>query len=149
MTLDEQLEILQAAKRGEKIEWAFITLKEPRGWYEMLDASDRLFNFQAYDYRIADPYAELKAAALDPTKQIRYGKGDWFTGDDTRYWEFDQPINNYEIRDKPKPKEVVKYLCYEDEYGYLQHVRERLDKPSLISRVRRPAFDMECEVEDE
>jgi len=95
MTLDEQLEILQAAKRGEKIELAYITLKEPRGWHEMLCGSDKRFNFQAHAYRIVDPYAELKAAALDPTKQIRYGKGDWLTGGDTRYWEFDQPIGKY------------------------------------------------------
>jgi hypothetical protein len=152
MTLDEQIEILQAAKRGEKIEWAYITLKEPRGWYEMLCGSDKRFNFQAYDYRIVDPYAELKAAARDPTKQIRCHKGDWVTGDEKLWrikWEFNRPINNYEIRDKPNEKRKVKYLCY----AAVGFGEQLFWYPSTTKTheylKRRPAFDKECEVEDE
>ncbi len=47
----------------------------------------------------ADPYAELKAAARDPTKQVRLrGSEIWVEGD---FYVFDEPPENYEIRNKP------------------------------------------------
>lgn len=142
MTLDEQLEILKAAKRGEKIE-----VKTYVGWEKANIAYEFCFDFINFEYRIADPYAELKAAAKDPTKQIRSSKhGQWW--DATKIaWEWNQPVKFYEIRDKPKPKKVVKYLCVESPAGFLGWSIE--SSPILSGYKRRPAFDKECEVEDE
>ena len=55
------------------------------------------------NYRIKDPYAELKAAAADPTKQVRCGLGPWMDGGEYA-WEWLDGPHHYEIRDKPKPK---------------------------------------------
>ena len=53
-----------------------------------------------------DPYAELKAAAADPTKQIRYyfaPDGEWLAWVNSPYpWDFTLNPKYYEIRDKPK-----------------------------------------------
>ncbi len=52
------------------------------------------------EYRIRDPYRELKAAALDPNKRIQLrGSKAIFTGGN-----FDLPPEYYEILDKPKVK---------------------------------------------
>lgn len=148
MTLDEQLNILQAAKRGEKIEWGFRSDNGSR-WFTVNPNDSGHFNFGGYEYRIADPYAKLKAAAQDPMKQIRYcdeyGCTDWYNSGGI--WEFDKPLSCYEIRDKPKPKKVVKYLCY-SVYNALVW-REDGSKDPCSWWKRRPAFDKECEVEDE
>jgi len=54
-------------------------------------------------YRIKDPYAALKAAAKDPTKQIRVVDEEWpVDGEPT--WSWCYPPEDYEIRDKPKAK---------------------------------------------
>jgi hypothetical protein len=144
MTIDEQIEILQAAKRGEKIEY------ESLGEWAQWTYGD--FDFRSYQYRIADPYAELKAAAKDQTKQIRCISGDkkWYDGDpDNDSWEWTYSPNEYEIRDKPKPKKVAKYLCWEDiELKYLMWFNESAENETC-GMIRRPAFDKECEVEDE
>jgi len=65
-------------------------------------------------YRIKDPYRELKEAAADPTKQIRLKGRDWY-GDwygvgeyALQPWSFNYPLECYEIRDKPAPKQKVK-----------------------------------------
>ncbi|MCU0810098.1 MAG: hypothetical protein MUE59_03525 [Thiobacillaceae bacterium] len=147
MTVDEQLEILQAAKRGEKIEWAFSG--SDLTWYRVHDNKSFMFNFGTHAYRIADPYAELKAAAKDPTKQIRFEGGEWSDGDPKyghKLWVFDGALESYEIRDKPKPKKVVKYLCYDCD-GFLQWKLSGWAAPNYW--IRRPAFDKECEVEDD
>lgn len=58
-------------------------------------------------YRVKDPYAELKAAAADPTKQIRCGcYGAWRSSG--HKWGFDAPADSYEIRDKPDPYAELK-----------------------------------------
>jgi hypothetical protein len=73
--------------------------------------------------RPVDPYAELKTAAKDPTKQIRFnwginGWGEWC---DSGSWNFDSPPENYQIRDKPMVKTAYRRLWrwtnYE-QYGY-------------------------------
>jgi len=62
------------------------------------------------DYRVrdkpADPYAEPRAAAADPTKEIRmrHASGEWSDWASGPVWEFDCPPDRYEIRDKPKVK---------------------------------------------
>lgn len=55
-----------------------------------------------------DPYAELRAAAKDPTKQIRCGDGLW--RDAGYIWYFNSPIDMYEIRDKPAKKTAYRRL---------------------------------------
>ena len=66
-------------------------------------------NFQ---YRIKDPYRELKAAAADPTKQIRIkGAANWFDVGDYA-WNWDAPVEDYQIRDKPKAKvKMWQWVC--------------------------------------
>jgi hypothetical protein len=63
--------------------------------------------------RFEDPYAELKAAAKDPTKQIRIKGHKWIDAGEF-YWQFDAPVERYEIRDKPAPKQKKKLRmnCY-------------------------------------
>jgi hypothetical protein len=56
----------------------------------------------------ADPYAELKAAARDPTKQVRLrGSEIWVEGD---FYVFDEPPENYEIRNKPQKIKLLAYI---------------------------------------
>ena len=47
MTLDEQLEILQAAKEGKEIEYCIYN-----NWHTFRDAKIHRFNFDEYKYRI-------------------------------------------------------------------------------------------------
>ena len=57
-------------------------------------------------YRIKpepDPYAELKAAAKDPMKQVRLKCNPW-PKEDTLISMWAYPPEDYEIRDKPKAK---------------------------------------------
>ena len=67
------------------------------------------------EYRIRDPYRELKAAAADPTKQIRYNPPDSVGAewrDAGHGWEWCFPSEEYEIRDKPVEKKKVKLLAW-------------------------------------
>jgi len=154
MTLDEQLEILQAAKRGEKIERKLYFV-ENNPWTPIPTAIPHAFDFCNYFYRIADPYAELKAAAKDPTKQIRlqYNKDCDGNGEYSEWmnaghrWLWGNPPEDYEIRDKPKAKKVVKYRCWFSTFD--EQLHWLLHDPNGIGWHRRPAFDKECEVEDD
>lgn len=47
MTLDKQLEILQAAKKGKVIEYCI-----HNNWYTLQDVKTYEFNFLEYDYRV-------------------------------------------------------------------------------------------------
>ena len=53
-----------------------------------------------------------------------------------------------EVSDKPKAKKIVKYLCYETSQE-LRWFTENVWLNSIKSCKRRPAFDKECEVEDD
>lgn len=100
-------------------------------------------------YRRIDPYAELKKAAQDPTKQIRLlnANGEpsiWMDAGELG-WRWTYPPEEYEVRDKPKamdkPK-TVKYLCYEFPLGSLGWIKE--GKNNLNESFKRmPQFDME------
>jgi hypothetical protein len=93
------------------------------------------------EYRICDPYRELKAAAADPTKQVRYSSGDWKDVGTT--WAWSSPPEKYEIRDKPVEKRKVKLLAWIN-YGTLFWYTEDTDvQPSWI---RVPSEDKEVEV---
>lgn len=104
---------------------------------------------QIIAYRIlkeVDPYAELKAAAKDPTKQIRLrGAKSWVEGD---IFVFDEPPEAYEIRDKPKK---MKLLAWVEDNGNLTWRREGYVYGPHWGSVwkRAPAEDKEVEVEVE
>jgi hypothetical protein len=64
----------------------------------------------------ADPYAELKAADKDPTKEIRCiccGSGEWYSSDSPYPWKWSFPPEAYEIRDKPNSKKVIQPMPQE------------------------------------
>jgi hypothetical protein len=66
-------------------------------------------------YRLHDPYRELKEAAADLTKQIRYNPPDSVGAewrDAGHGWEWCFPPEEYEIRDKPVEKKKVKLLAW-------------------------------------
>jgi len=67
-------------------------------------------------HRIKDPYRELKEAAADPTKQIRINDLEWINCGDFD-WQFDSPVETYEIRDKPKAKVKMWQWIYKDAAG--------------------------------
>jgi hypothetical protein len=57
------------------------------------------------EYRIYDPYAELKAAAQDQTKQIRLIGGEWYDAGE-RVWLWVHTPDSYKIRNKPAARKV-------------------------------------------
>lgn len=111
------------------------------------EAGDYVWGSSITAYRVieekADPYAELKAAVKDPTKQIRCGKtGTW--GDAGTAWTFERPVQDYEIRNKPKK---MKLLAYIDEVS--GELLWRLEGYKLSSYWKRvPSEDKEIEVEE-
>ncbi len=93
-----------------------------------------------------DPYAELKAAAKDPTKQIRCGKtGAW--GKAGTAWTFERPVQDYEIRNKPKK---MKLLAWVEANGNLNWRKEGYEYGPYWARIwkRVPSEDKEIEVEE-
>ena len=102
------------------------------------------WDFNSCDYRIKDPYAALKEAAKDPTKQIRViGSNKWL--DAGTPWTWVWPPEDYEIRDKPKTTKKVKLLAYIDDWGEM-HTRTQ---PTTVSGWKRvPAEDKEIEVSE-
>lgn len=111
-TIQEQIAVMQHFAAGGKVEFC-----SGANW---LKCTDPLWNWLLFDYRIAeeaDPYAELKKAAADPTKQIRLldadDKGNHSEWKDSWYnWRWFFPPEEYEIRDKPKPMKKVKLLAW-------------------------------------
>lgn len=94
-----------------------------------------------------DPYAKLKAASADPTKQIRYTFQDGITDgwhDAGFDWNWDGVLTNYEIRDKPKTT-TVKLLAWFNG-NILIPQKEGTPVPDHWKRV--PAEDKEIEVEE-
>jgi len=89
-------------------------------------------------YRRIDPYRKLKEAAQDPTKQIRLIGYEWKDASDRWLWV--EPPENYEVRDKPAEKKLVKYLCYETPINALVWSRENV---VVTNCSRVPEFDKE------
>lgn len=90
------------------------------------------------EYRRIDPYRELKEAAKDPTKQIRLIGYEWKDASDRWLWV--EPPENYEVRDKPAEKKLVKYLCYETPINALVWSRENV---VVTNCSRVPELDKE------
>jgi hypothetical protein len=107
MTKHKHYDLIVAWAAGNEIEY----LNESDGrWYL---ASTPVWHGNN-EYRIRDPYRELKEAAKDPNKEINliknkdgvtYEDNDWHSGD---YWQFTEPPDWYVIRDKPKATKKVK-----------------------------------------
>jgi hypothetical protein len=116
---------------------------------EVFDARDNCWEvctpgwYEGVEYRIHDPYRELKEAAKDPTKQIRWQDGDW--KDVGATWEWSSSPKDYEIRDKPVEKKKVKLQLQawlvERELRWFDDLYE----PNS-SWVRVPSEDKEIEV---
>jgi len=138
-TIQDIIKVMQHFANGGEVE-----CRTARDWF---NAPNPSWNWGSADYRIkqpVDPYAELKAAAKDPTKQVRV------TGDDRwvdvgSHWSWDLPVSRYEIRDKPKPMKKVKLLAWftgerltwmSEDYSPLEHWN------------RAPSEDKEIEVEE-
>lgn len=111
-------------------------------WYEIRAWADGW----DIENKEADPYTELKAAAKDPTKQIRdkVANAPWYDCGDATKFAFILPASHYEIRDKPKTKKV-KLLAYLTSTG-LEWRKEWISAPD--SWVRVPSEDKEIEVEE-
>lgn len=107
-------------------------------WFVLGNAP--VWNFSVVDYRIKDPYTRLKAAAKDPTKQIRYLLSGWV--DAVACKRFDGVPEDYEIRDKPKPKKV-KLLAWFTGAALFWRTD---DTEAPDSWIRVPGEDREIEV---
>ena len=95
---------------------------------------------------VPDPYAHLKQAAADPTKQIRCRHSLGFNAGSGN-WNWCEPPEAYEIRDKPKTMKKVKLWAWlsgtnlfwrtanEDDYG-------------VEGWKRVPSEDKEVEIEE-
>ena len=143
-TIQEQIAVMQHFVDGGRVE-----RMDYKGDWHLVSAL--VWDWHVWDYRIVeeeevDPYAELKLAAADPTKQIRdkVANTPWY--DSTSFAVFTLPASHYEIRDKPKPMKKVKLLAW--------FTGERLtwmsEEYSPLEQWRRvPAEDKEIEVEDD
>jgi hypothetical protein len=113
--------------------------------WKHLPCDDDIVAYRIVEEAKADPYAELKAAAKDPTKQIKYTHPDG-TSDgwhDSGYdWQFSGLVHNYEIRNKLKK---MKLLAYID--GVSGELLWRLEGHKVSSYWKRfPSEDKEGEV---
>jgi len=101
------------------------------------------------EYRVYDPYRELKKAAEDPTKEvglikdykgIKYEHPRWEEG---TFWNWTSPPDHYEIRDKHNAKKQL-YAYFDQSKGifvYSCHLMEL--KSNQFIRV--PAKDIEID----
>ena len=139
-TIQEQIAVMQHFDDGGKVEMQYAD-----GTWKLNDAPQ--WEWCDIDYRIAeiDPYAELKKAAADQTKQIRCRHTDnWGVWkDNCSDWVWVLPVDCYEIRDKPKPMKKVKLLAWFD--GCVLFWRTENFMYESYKRV--PGKDMEIEVE--
>lgn len=108
---------------------------------------------EGWEFRIADPYRELKEAAKDPKKQIRYQSesGNWGEWHGPDIWTFEYPVERYQIRDKPKPKRKVKLYqwLYRSPNGELITTTHTEFGPTYADSKRLDETMIEVEVDDE
>lgn len=144
-SIKEQIKVMQHFADGGKVKVRY----GATGWKQVFNPK---WDWATFDYRIAeeaDPYAELKAAAADPTKQIRYKvNGVWMEWLDMtllREWSWCYPPEDYEIRDKPKSLRKVKLLAWfsGSVLGWWTGDKD------MTGWKRVPTEDKEIEVEDD
>lgn len=126
----------------EKAEYAHLSR------WKHLPCDDDIVAYRIVEEAKADPYAELKAAAKDPNKEIAIRGHEvtlgWHSG---KYWKFDRPVEDYVVRDKPKK---MKLLAWVEDNGNLTWRREGYVYGPHWGSVwkRAPAEDKEIEVEE-
>jgi len=101
-------------------------------------------------YRIKDPYRELKEAAADPEKQIRVANIANFPWRDAGTpWDWCLPVDQYEIRDKPKAKvKVWQWVMQHPKNGVYLTTSFYSEEPrDPVSKPLYPAPWTEIEVE--
>lgn len=137
-TIQEIIKVMQHFANGGEVEKHYGV----DGWEVVFNP---VWNWSTQDYRIkqpVDPYAELKAAAKDPTKQIRLAPyGEW-----TDYgfmWDWSFPPERYEIRDKPKPMKKIKLLAW-----LVMGQLLLIEDGRTCSGKRMPSQDIEGEIEE-
>ena len=96
------------------------------------------WNFDNCEYRIKDPYAALRGAWEDPTKEV------WTAFGLVNNPSFSFPPDCYEIRDKPKATKKVKLLAW---FGGRTMFWLLESEPSSPEWIRVPAEDKEITVE--
>lgn len=96
----------------------------------------------------ADPWAELRKAAADPTKQIRFKGGAWMDYSLELAVQTNSPLydpSDYEIRDKPKAMKRIKLLAWFSGYDLMW----RAENTHVDCRWKRvPSEDRIIEVEE-
>lgn len=144
----EQAEVMLHFWNGGEVEYAYRTSAN-KNWKKVYEP---LWDWCCYIYRVAeqgDPYAALKAAAKDPTKQIRCypfaeDDSDWINSDKGDGWTWYHSPDQYQIRDKPNPAKV-KFLAYATNFT-LFWVQSNIEADCQWKRV--PSEDKEVEVEE-
>jgi hypothetical protein len=115
--------------------------------WEHLPCDDDIVAYRIVEEAKVDPYAELRAAAKDPNKEIAIRGHEvtlgWHSG---KYWKFDYPVENYVVRDKPKVKKIklLAWLGLNQLHWYTEEETKSLPK----SWKRVPSEDKEIEVEE-
>ena len=142
-TIQEQIAVMQHFADGGQVE----RMNYKGDW---CIASAPVWDWHVFDYRIAeiDPYAELKKAEADPTKQVKIKR--WSNWVDSGYpWSWNLHPEQYEIRDKPKPMNKVKLLAwFRPHDGFITwRAEDRTMIPTYWKRV--PSEDKEIEVEND
>ena len=141
----ELIEIMQAYCDGAVIEY-----KQHMSSYWCV-ATTPTWAWDNIDFRVKDPYAELKVAAQDPTKQIRCLRDEMpMWSSDAFGWDFIEKFpyrkpSDYEIRDKPKAMKQIKLQAWYDG-GRLFWQSDEYKVSRSCKRV--PAEDKTIEVEE-
>ena len=141
----EMIEVMQHHINGGEVEIE----NYPNIW---IDSTRPRWDWSNCDYRIkVDPYAELKAASLDPTKQMRVLEYEgeyspWIDCGGKWRWTFDCPVESYEIRDKPKPTKQIKLLAWFSGVSLCWRVDEQDN--TWLGWDRVPSEDKVIEVEE-
>lgn len=138
------IEVMQAYVDGAEIEYRD---SDGGNW----DRTQPCWIWSDYNYRIVDPYAKLKAAAEDPTKQIRCiapmaANNEWISpGKHGWLWKWNYAPDQYEIRDKPK--RTAKLLAYYSNFDKSLHWTD-FERKSTHGWYRVPSEDKEVEIEE-
>lgn len=140
-TIQEQIAVMQHFAAGGKVKSTPLLVPY---WEENTDPAWNWIDFD-YDIMEEDPYAELKKAAADPTKQVKI-KG-WSNWVDSGYpWSWNLHQEHYEIRDKPKPMKKIKLLAWFDGNALFWRAEGYNADPDWD---RFPHLDLEGEVADD
>jgi hypothetical protein len=148
-------DLIMAWAEGSKIE----TLDSETGKWKQTEP----LWFEDEEYRVYDPYRELREAVKDPNKEvalIKYSDGspieepNWESG---KFWDFTNLPDYYAIRDKPKTTKKVKmwqWLLQNDSNKFFASNRfylsaEDVTKDHITSKVIGivPWTEIEVEVE--